>query len=718
MTETSIESTSVQKTGTGLRAKLFIAVGAITLTTVVAAGISAISFSRISEQATLIGEVTLSELETARLVGSLAPALESGAASLIASRTNDERTERFTKLHDDLEALRSLLETAMAGEGAVQETLTALDGNLAAIDATVTRRTDLQVQAAQTFDEIAASRGALEAVFVPYREEVEGSVTETFNKMLTDPETVLINLFPLYGAYGKTKVVQSVQTFSDQIMTLTVRVATAPSLAQLDAAAAEAADLLRWALDTKSALNSDFSDQARKVSEAFKAFYELLGNENGLASQRREIFKLELDLQFLLTENETLVAQLDDLTGRIAQQATQGGRDAVGNVGSAISVSLIWLIAVSIASVILAIGIGYFLVDQAVVQRLLTLSAAMSKIAAGDLKSRFDVTGRDEIADMGQTLETFRENAEKMDVLRAEQAEAEKEAERLRRASLDKLADDFNSRVSSIVSTVGKSVTGLTDRVEGMARESEQSADQAKSASGSSQLTADRIASVSQTAEDLSESMSEMNDRTAETSKVSNGVARDAERTDAAVESLSNAAAKIGDVVALISDIAEQTNLLALNATIEAARAGEAGKGFAVVANEVKSLATQTGAATGDIVAQVDAIKQAVREAADTTRLVTDGIGKVDRLVTAIAEASEKQFEATNAINQTLHSATTEIGAMNGQVGSIMDSTGRIQSAASDLVTGVGDVRTCTQDLTAELDRFVEDIHSDGSQAA
>ena len=51
----------------------------------------------------------------------------------------------------------------------------------------------------------------------------------------------------------------------------------------------------------------------------------------------------------------------------------------------------------------------------------------------------------------------------------------------------------------------------------------------------------------------------------------------EAERTNATVAELNEAAGRIGDVVRLITDIAEQTNLLALNATIEAARAGEAG---------------------------------------------------------------------------------------------------------------------------------------------
>lgn len=54
----------------------------------------------------------------------------------------------------------------------------------------------------------------------------------------------------------------------------------------------------------------------------------------------------------------------------------------------------------------------------------------------------------------------------------------------------------------------------------------------------------------------------------------------------------------LSEVVSTIDRIAGQTRLLSLNATIEAARAGEAGRGFAVVATEVKTLASQTRAAT------------------------------------------------------------------------------------------------------------------------
>ena len=81
------------------------------------------------------------------------------------------------------------------------------------------------------------------------------------------------------------------------------------------------------------------------------------------------------------------------------------------------------------------------------------------------------------------------------------------------------------------------------------------------------------------------------------------------------VGGLSQATARIGDVVDLISRIAAQTNLLALNATIEAARAGDAGKRFAIVASEVKSLASQTSKATEEIGDQIAAVQSAAKDA-------------------------------------------------------------------------------------------------------
>ena len=67
------------------------------------------------------------------------------------------------------------------------------------------------------------------------------------------------------------------------------------------------------------------------------------------------------------------------------------------------------------------------------------------------------------------------------------------------------------------------------------------------------------------------------------------------------IQSVTDEARALGDLVALVHRIAAQTNLLALNAAIEAARAGESGRGFAVVADEVRKLSVETGGAVEKI---------------------------------------------------------------------------------------------------------------------
>ncbi|MGE5146529.1 MAG: methyl-accepting chemotaxis protein, partial [Candidatus Eiseniibacteriota bacterium] len=122
----------------------------------------------------------------------------------------------------------------------------------------------------------------------------------------------------------------------------------------------------------------------------------------------------------------------------------------------------------------------------------------------------------------------------------------------------------------------------------------------------------------------MSSSVGEIGRQVHQSTEIAKRAVTEADKTNAAVQGLAEAATKIGEVVNLISDIAEQTNLLALNATIEAARAGEAGKGFAVVASEVKTLASQTAKATEEIGKQIQEMQGSTGRVASAIRDIAE----------------------------------------------------------------------------------------------
>lgn len=372
--------------------------------------------------------------------------------------------------------------------------------------------------------------------------------------------------------------------------------------------------------------------------------------------------------------------------------------------------TMLWTIAVLAA--LIALGIAFAL-TRAIVRPVRGMTIAMGRLASGELKIEIPGSGKsDEIGDMANAMQTFRDSMVEAGRLRFEQEESKKRAEADRRKMMHDLADRFETSVGGVLQGVNNSSTELQATAQAMSTTAEETSRQSQAVAAASEQTTQNVQTVSSATEELSASIREINAQVVESTRIVNLAVTQASDTNAKVLGLSEAAQKIGDVVRLINDIAGQTNLLALNATIEAARAGEAGKGFAVVASEVKALATQTARATEEIAAQVRSIQEATEGSAQSIQGISYTINRVSEITTAIASAVEEQGAATQEISRNVQQAAQGTQEVSSNIVSVTHAAQQTGSAASQVLSAASELSRSGALLKHQVDDFLREVRA------
>jgi methyl-accepting chemotaxis protein len=383
----------------------------------------------------------------------------------------------------------------------------------------------------------------------------------------------------------------------------------------------------------------------------------------------------------------------------VAEAALAEARSHASASHSAALASLITAIALVALSALVSV-VGVFAVSRRIILPLRRLRDGMSRLAAGDLAAEVDVgTRRDEIGELAQAFTSFRNSLVDKSKAEASQRDIQDRAT-ARQQTMERQIAAFESQVGAALAALGDASRTMNHASDEMADVTRLSGEQIHAAAGAADDASSNVSGIAAATEQLGASIAEITRQVSHAARITQRAVEETRQTDDTVRGLAESAARIGEVVKLISDIAGQTNLLALNATIEAARAGDAGKGFAVVASEVKSLATQTAKATEEIASQISAVRSVTEAAVTAIKQIGTTIDEVSSVATAIAAGVEEQGASTQEIARNTQEAarrtrdvTMTIAHVSDAATSSQTNTNAVKSAALAVGTGAEQLR-------------------------
>lgn len=400
-------------------------------------------------------------------------------------------------------------------------------------------------------------------------------------------------------------------------------------------------------------------------------------------------------------------ARIDELVGQATVFIQKTEQSAAATETTVMAV--VWTVSLFVFGFLIA---GVFGLLRGIVDPLVKITTAMDGLAKGDLTTSVPCAQRgDEVGQMAQSLQVFKEALVAKEATDAAQrADAQLKHERAER--LAALTQRFDKAVGSIISYVTVASTELGETAKALTESANTVAVQSNSVASSSAEASQSVAVVANSTEELTSAIREISTQVHHASRVATNATAQAQQTSALMASLSQTAARVGDIVELIRGVASQTNLLALNATIEAARAGEAGRGFAVVAQEVKALSEQTAKATEEITGQISAIQSATQQAVEHVSGISLTIDEMNSISSAIASAVEEQGAVTQEIALNVKQVSEGASGVARGINGVAASTEGASEGAKQVFDAARELSKQASQLRQEVEDFLTGVRA------
>jgi signal transduction histidine kinase len=425
----------------GVRARLLLAFFGISAFAVLAAAAGIYAFRQVGDRLELI-DARVPQVVSSMEISRAADRLIASTHALLGATTTKERDEVSNRMRPEVDrlvmGLNHVGRGGKAGEAAVaiQTLVASLRSNLAELESLVGLRLKTRERLAGLLQTVFQANQETQRLFAPWFQVMEMQINRSLEEARKQsaesnaqagrdlPASIVLDRSAHTAQRGFAAVV-------DQL----VQTATIGEKSRLPVVGFQ----LRRSLDELNARAKDLDPKLRAL------FIEQLERVRTLAIGPDAILAVrgqELDLigsaEKLIAENAALSVRLTAAVDRLVGEAETDVDSSTKEALSVQRLSARMLLLFAILSLISSILIVWLYVGRNLIRRLMRLSGGMLAIAGGSHHIPIEISGSDEIAEMGRVVEILRKNTLERDELLGERAQA---AERLEQQVEERTAE-------------------------------------------------------------------------------------------------------------------------------------------------------------------------------------------------------------------------------------------------------------------------------------
>ncbi len=346
-------------------------------------------------------------------------------------------------------------------------------------------------------------------------------------------------------------------------------------------------------------------------------------------------------------------------------------------------------------------------------------SKQLASLNLGIEVSEKDLTRKDELGDLAQSLNSIKES------LRRVITQIKESFEQLAATSQEMTASSQES--SSAIEEVSRAVDEIAKGASEQAQNTETGASKAVLLGNIIDKDIEQTNNINQAVVNVTEFVREGLAEIERLTKINdeNNIAN--KTINDIIIKTYESAQKINQASSIIASIAEQTNMLSLNAAIEAARAGESGRGFAVVADQIKKLAEQSTDSIKTIDQIVEELQMNSQDAVNTMerisqitveqtesviknsekyKLIDEAMKGSQRAISELNLAGQEMVEMKNVILNTLDSLSAIAEENSASTEEVTSSTVQQVASIKELTLASENLSQLAQDMQSTVAKF------------